>query len=454
MIKNIVIILLIVMLVISLRKQVLFYGKKIARLVFRIAHLSHLNNPLDKINGRESVKQTIYPVLTSNQEIRLKNAIRLTFTGDLILLKDMVENGFDHTINKYNFSSMFKYVKAYYDDSDYNIGVFEGPVAGAERGYSTSCFNDGIPLYLNFPKEYAQAVKVVGFDMVSLANNHLLDQGIEGVYHTLGVLDEIGLSHVGAYRNAEEKEPVKIVEVCGKKIAILAYTYGSNYCKTDFFFQSENHHLTRIIVSPQSKYIKQVLVDVKSDFEQAKSLSPDLIIVMPHMGKQFMHKPDDFQKYWCKVFVEYGADVILSDHPHAVQPIEWINNEDKNVLIVHCPGNYINSYIEHDGDASMIVECYLDPDTGKPFASACIPIYAYCKYGRDSVENYTGIPIYELIKNKNICPELSRYEFNRIQTVQKLITKTALGVELGIDNLHKRYYTFADLGYVCQSNED
>ena len=52
-------------------------------------------------------------------------------------------------------------------------------------------------------KSAAEAVKEVGFDMVSLANNHLLDQGVDGVYHTLDVLDEIGLSHVGAYRNTE-----------------------------------------------------------------------------------------------------------------------------------------------------------------------------------------------------------------------------------------------------------
>ena len=454
MVKNIVIILLIVVLVVSLRKQILFYSKKVIRRFIQVMRIKRFKDSSNKTSSINTVKQAIYPILTRGQEDCLKKAIRLTFTGDLILLKDMVENGYDSALHRYNFSSMFKYVKAYYDDADYNIGVFEGPVAGEEKGYSTSCFNDGIPVYLNFPKEYAEAVKEAGFDMVSLANNHLLDQGVEGVYHTLNVLDKIGLSHVGAYRNAEEKDPVRVVEVCGKRIAILAYTYGSNYYKTDFFFQLENHHLTRIIVSPKSKYIKQVLDTVKKDFEQAKSMSPDLIIVMPHMGKQFMHNPDEFQKYWCKVFVEYGADIVLSDHPHAVQPLEWIKNVDKNVLIVHCPGNFINSYIEHDGDASMIVECYLDPDTGKPFASACIPIYAFCKYARNSVENYTGIPIYDLIKNEHICPELSRYEFDRIQTVQRLITKTALGIELGIDNLQKRYYTFADLGYVSQCNED
>ena len=55
------------------------------------------------------------------------------------------------------------------------------------------------------------------------------------------------------------------------------------------------------------------------------------------------------------------------------------------------------------------------------------------------------------MKDESICPELSRYEYNRIQTVQKLVTKTAIGAELGLDQIQKRYYLFPDLGYVRQS---
>ena len=101
----------------------------------------------------------------------------------------------------------------------------------------------------------------------------------------------------------------------------------------------------------------------------------------------------------------------------------------------------------------MIVECYLDPETGKPFASACVPIYAYSKYGRSKVQNYAGIPIYKLMKDESICPELSRYEYSRIQAVQRLVTKTAIGVELGLDQIQKRYYLFPGLGYVRQSTD-
>lgn len=456
MVKNIVIIVLLASLLFVSRKKLKLWVKNVIKKFLPKKYYRRIKRFIlgkgQNENGVGNVvkQKPIFPILSKNQEEHLSKAIRLTFTGDLILLQDAVENGYDASLGHYSFDSMFSHVKAYYEEADYNIGVFEGPSAGPEKGYTTSCFNDGIPLYLNFPEEYAEAVKRAGFDLVSLANNHLLDKGVSGVYHTLDELDNIGLDHIGAYRNEEEKSTVRIVEIRGKRMAVLAYTYGCNYHDSDFFFKAENQHLTSIIVSPQNPYIEKTIDAVRKDFEKAKSLSPDLIVVVPHMGGQFMHNPDEFQQYWCKVFVEFGADIILSDHQHAVQPIEWVNNAERKVLIVHCPGNFINSFIAFDGDASMIVECYLDPETGKPFASACIPIYAYSKYGRSKVENYTGIPIYKLMKDETICPELSRYEYNRIQAVQRLVTKYAIGVEIGLDQIQERYYLFPNLGYVRQ----
>ena len=449
MTERIIIAVLSVLLVFSWRGRLLSYAKKLIKKCVPAKYVKTLKKHFSSMQS--PVKKDIipaYPLMTQEQAQTLDNSLKLTFTGDLILLKDMVENAFDSHSGQYSFDSMFEYVKDVYNNADFNIGVFEGPVAGEERGYSTSCFNDGIPIYLNFPKEYAQAVKRAGFDLVTLANNHMLDQGIDGMYNTLNELDDIGLPHIGAYRNEQEKSNITITNIKGKKVVFLAYTFGSNHYDSDFFYLSENKHLSRIIVSPQNKHIKEALKLVKEDFEEAKKLLPDLIVVLPHMGKQFRHAPDDFQKYWCRVFVENGADIILSDHPHAVQPIEWISLSGRHVLVVHCPGNFINSYIKHDGDASMIVEGYLNPETGKPFAAACIPIYAYSKYGRNKKENYKGIPIYKLIKDEHICPELSRYEFARVKEVHQLVTKTALGVEIGLDDIQEKYFTFADSGFV------
>ena len=392
------------------------------------------------------IKEPIYPVITAEQQQAVKGAVKISFSGDLILLRDMIERAYNKEEDTYDFDEMFEHVKEYWAENDLNIGVFEGPMAGADNGYSTSCFDDGLPLYLNFPDSFGTAVKRAGIGFVTTANNHLLDQGIDGYLRTLDVLDAIGLDHSGSYRNRNEHDRPKILQVKGLKIGVLTYTYGSNYYQDDFFFEPENAHITSCVVPRESKYFKACQEQVIADFKRLNSLNLDIIIVLPHMGEQFLHAPDEDQLAWCELFVEQGADIIFSDHCHAVQPIEWRKNKDgKNVLIAHCPGNFVNSYIAHDGDASMIVEAYLNPTTGEPFAASCIPLYSYCqqKYGR-----YQALPLFKAIKEDSLYSRLNTADYKRISVIHKLITRTALGVDLSIDQLQQRYYTFASGGYV------
>lgn len=388
----------------------------------------------------------IYAVISPVQQQAIDSAVKITFTGDLILLRDMVERAYNQEADTYDFDGMFEHVKEYWTNADLSIGVFEGPTADVDSGYSTSCYDDNIPLYLNFPESFASAVKHAGINFVTTANNHLLDQGIDGYLRTLDVLDSIGLDHTGSYRNQAERDKPKILQVKGLKVGVLAYTYGSNYYKDDYFFEKGNEHITNCVMSTKSKYFTACQERVKADFKRLKSQYPDIIIVLPHMGEQFLHAPDPDQLAWCELFVEQGADIIFSDHPHAVQPLEWRKNKNgKNVLIAHCPGNFINSYIEHDGDASMIVEAYLNPGTGEPFAASCIPLYTYCK---QKGGKYQALPIYKGIKEDSIYSRLSTADYKRMCTVHELITKTAIGVNLSIDQIQKRYFTFADGGYV------
>ena len=100
------------------------------------------------------------------------------FAGDLILLEDQVKLGYKD--GHYDYSEVFEPAKKYITESDFAIGVFEGPMAGEAVGYSSSNYDDGKELYLNFPDEFGYAVKNAGFDLVTTANNHLMDRGEAG----------------------------------------------------------------------------------------------------------------------------------------------------------------------------------------------------------------------------------------------------------------------------------
>ncbi|NLN65144.1 MAG: acyltransferase family protein [Clostridiaceae bacterium] len=401
--------------------------------------------------SQQNFDDVIHSVITSEQEAALKDAVTIAFVGDLILLQDQVRNAYQDSTGEYDFTPMFAYTKDYLTEADLAIGIFEGPMAGEEVGYSTSNFGDGIPLYLNYPDAFAYAVKESGIDLVSTANNHLLDKGEEGAMRTLDVLDQVGLMHVGSWRNSSEKASVPVIEVRGIRIAFFAYTYGSNYYKGEYFLR-ENPSLTSILADPSDEYFEEVKMMVLNDFQRIREMEnpPDKIVVIPHMGTQFSHETDLYQDTWNNIFVEAGADIILGDHAHAVQPIEFRRATDKAgkeklTVIVNCPGNFANSYTEKNGDATAIVEIFLDPIDKKIICAGVVPMYTQCPING----NYRALPIYSIVNDHVLQGEISRYEFERVEQVVNTVTSVMLGTPLTIDQIQERHYLFPE-GYVRQ----
>lgn len=389
--------------------------------------------------SESTAQDHLYPKLSISQLAEFENDIKISFTGDLILLADMVKDAATET--GYDFSPMFEYTKKYLEDSDLAIGVFEGPTAGAEVSYSSSNFDDSLPLYLNYPDEFALAVKDAGYDLVTTANNHLLDKDVEGALRTLDVLDEISLDHVGSYRNETEKNEVKIIEIDGVRFAFLAYTYGSNDYDTKDLFFGENSYLTSVLADPSDDFFDDVVHQVEEDFVHAKSYQPDVIVVLPHMGTQFSHTTDTYQDTWNDIFIKNGANIILGDHSHAVQPIEFKDN----ALIVNCPGNYVNSYREEDGDCTAIAEVYINRDTKQITGCSVIPLFVHSQMNGI----YRALPIYDIYTDDTLQSQISTDDRKRISAAQDIITKVMLGSTVSVTQLQERYYLTPD-GYFAQ----
>ena len=412
-----------------------------------IIPIINISVPQNTVNNKAEEAETtqedaapdiMYNQISDEQMSRISNSTKILFAGDLILLEDQVKRGYKD--GKYNFDDVFEYAKKYISAADISIGVFEGPMAGEAAGYSTSNYADGKTLALNYPDEFADAVKEAGFDLVTTANNHFLDKDVDGAIRTLDVLDKIKLDHTGTYRNCEEKNRLKIIEKNGIKIAVLSYTYGTNNYTEDDLLSEEYSYLTSLTADPGGKNFIEAKKRVENDFERAGKLNPDLIVVLPHMGEQFLDEPDDYQKTWNDIFISLGADIILNDHTHSVQPVEVSYDNGKVHIIVNCPGNFANIYRENFGDASAMVEIYIDNETKKPNCASVIPMWT------ESLPdgNYRAVPIYELINNEAVRTQISTYDLERIDEVQRHITKIMLGYEMSLDLVKERYYLTAD----------
>lgn len=385
----------------------------------------------------------IYPVMSSQRQSAFDNAFRITFAGDLILLEDQVKRGVSD--EGYDFSDVFEYAEKYIAGADYAIGVFEGPMAGEAAGYSTSNFDDNKALYLNFPDEFAQAVRNAGFDLVTTANNHVLDMGSEGALRTLDVLDEAGLDHTGSYRNETEKENerVKLVECDGIRMAILSYTYGSNYYNVSSLSEGELSYVTSVISGTDGELFEKLKAEVELDFQEAKKLSPDLIIVLPHIGTQFSNAPDREQEVWFDIFKEYGADIILGDHPHAVEPAYIENYSGRKVFTAYCPGNFANIYRDFQGDTSMLTEVYIDRDTKQVIGGSIVPLYTQSP----ADGNYRAPPVYEIMYNAELRKQLSTDDLARAKAANDIITEVVFGQSMDISSVTERYY-FDETGFI------
>ena len=270
----------------------------------------------------------------------------------------------------YDFKSVFAPLKSYFDEADYVIGNLETPLAGEEAGY-TDCL-----VAFNTPDEIAKALKELGMDAVSTANNHCCDRGQAGLVRTLKVLDEIGLAHTGTYADPDEKDRILYFTVGDTKIAMIAYTYAYNKpLKEEWYVDDalercvnrlrplrgnmkyvpnppilqkarafveevagrkliweENIKLKKIIGVPVAyaddlneweKYEKYVGY-LQEDIEEAKKHA-DLVFFLPHVGGQFNVEPGMFSSYIVYQGVKLGADLVLAAHSHTTQKAAYLN---------------------------------------------------------------------------------------------------------------------------------
>ena len=394
------------------------------------------------VNARKVQEDNIYRTIDETTLKSYKNAFRILFCGDLILLEDQVKRAFNG--KNYNFDDMFEFTKEYISGADFSIGVLEGPLGGNAKLYSQSNYGDGKTLRLNFPDKFADAIKNAGFDLVTTANNHLLDMGIDGAKRTIKVLKEKNIDFIGSYQSAEDKanSRIKIVEKNGIKMAFLAYTAFINGFKIGQLVSKELSYLTSLISRHDVPEFESILATVYNDFELAKSYKPDLIIVLPHWGTQFADEPNYYQKCWREIFLSLGADIILGCHTHSVQPAKIETVDGRQTYTLYCPGNYANIYREYDGDASLMTEVYIDRDTKKVIGGSIIPMWT-----RSTLQgNYRPLPIYDILNDDRLRRQVSTFELEKISHVLKHITRVVLGTELDEILIQKRYL-FDEAGF-------
>lgn len=201
-----------------------------------------------------------------------------------------------------------------WNSSDLRLLNLEVPLTDIESPISKSGPN------LIAPLNTIKGIKALNPSLITLANNHILDQGIQGLKSTMETLKKYDIPFVGVGDNLLESSKSYIIEEKGKKIGVYA-------C-------AENEFSIATLDKPGANPFDPF--ESLDHIEELKSKS-DYVIVLYHGGKEHYRYPSPYLQKACKKMVDKGADFVICQHSHAVGSFE----KHKDSTIVYGQGNFI-----------------------------------------------------------------------------------------------------------------
>lgn len=224
----------------------------------------------------------------------------------------------------YYFDSMYDgAIRELISSADIAFCNQEGPIAGLEpHGYPN----------FNAPREAGDALVAMGFDIINIANNHMLDMEhlTTGYENSIKYWKSKDVLMVGGYENGGDYAP-RYIEKNGVKIAVCSFTYGTN----------------GYTVNPSSTSVVPMIDDavISAQVTEARSKA-DIVLVSMHWGAENKQEVTAEQKRLAKLIADLGADAVIGHHSHTVQPIEWVEGSGGNrTLVIYSLGNFISSQL-------------------------------------------------------------------------------------------------------------
>ena len=170
---------------------------------------------------------------------------------------------------------------------------------------------------------YIEGLTAAGFDVLSLANNHMLDHTAAALVDTIDRLRAAGIGTAGAGRDYTEANAPHIEELSdGSKIAFLSYT---NLMPESFSASAERPGIS----TPDVEVIKSTIIHLKSE--------NDLVVLLWHWGEEYQPRSHPREQAIARELIDAGADLIVGHHPHVPQEIE----QYKGTYIAYSLGNFI-----------------------------------------------------------------------------------------------------------------
>ncbi|WP_312562796.1 CapA family protein [Anaerospora sp.] len=176
---------------------------------------------------------------------------------------------------------------------------------------------------LKSPLSSINAIKALNPQLISLANNHILDQDEQGLLSTIEQLDKYKIAYVGAGRSLDDARKAYIIVNNNSRIGIYSCA------EHEFTIAKKN----KAGANPFDPF------ESLDDIQELKSKC-DYVIVLYHGGKEYYRYPSPYLQKICRKMAKKGADLIICQHSHSIGCFE----EYDQATIVYGQGNFLFDY--------------------------------------------------------------------------------------------------------------
>ncbi len=177
--------------------------------------------------------------------------------------------------------------------------------------------------------DLARALGAVGFDVVSVANNHAFDQTGDGLFETTEALRAAHVGFAGAGRTYVEAGAVSVVERNRLRVGVVAFTDHLNAST------GPNRHRLLLGVAVGGDRVVAAL--------RAARRRADVVVLSIHWGRDFTYAPSAAQRALARRWVDAGADLIVGTGPHVLQRVERMGSPRGDAVVAWSMGNLVSN---------------------------------------------------------------------------------------------------------------
>lgn len=265
-----------------------------------------------------------------------REKLTLAAVGDILLDRGVARSVANHGND---FGYLFAGTAHILSRADRTLGNLECPLS--LRGRQINMFR-GHPAA-------ADALRDAGFDLLSLANNHILDYGPEALADTVEIIKKREMVIIGAGRNRQEAGRPYFETINGIRTVFLAYTEvrpGFTYSRTGIEWRAG---IDRVGVNPADPG------EMRRDVAAARQRA-DVVVVFVHWGDEYQILPNVFQRLLADELQKSGADLVIGHHPHVIQGVSF----GEKGAVAFSLGNFVFDQKTWDRREGLILEAFFD----------------------------------------------------------------------------------------------